>query len=230
MMKRPLIILCLSLALLGSLSLLSTPAKGARQAQMVNTLQPLQMATPDRLAAPPTVYPPTQADLGAQVYYQVCMVCHGDRGQGLTDEWRNVLPPPDNNCWQSRCHAANHPVGGFVFPHQVPAVTGPGFLVSFGNAGALHNFIQFKMPWQAPASLKMDEYWDLTAFLMRLNGYNLGGSVLDVNSAALIDFTGKSTVVKTSAPWQIGVIALALVLLSLGVGFYLRRKKPANRR
>jgi uncharacterized membrane protein (DUF373 family) len=56
----------------------------------------------------------------------------------------------------------------------------------------------------------------------------LGGRGLDVNSAPLIDFTGKSTIVKTSAPWQIEGIALALVLLALAVVFYLRRKKQAD--
>jgi hypothetical protein len=153
------------------------------------------------------------------------MVCHGDRGQGLTDEWRNVLPSPDNNCWRSKCHAANHPVGGFVFPHQVPAVTGPDFLVSFKNAGALHDFIQSKMPWQAPGSLKPDEYWELTAFLIRLNGYKLGVTVLDAQSAAQIDFSGKAVNHKAPAPGQIGLIFVALAFVYFGVVIYFKRKK-----
>ena len=43
--------------------------------------------TLDRLAPPPTVASPTQADVGAQVYWLNCQPCHGDRSQGLTDEW-----------------------------------------------------------------------------------------------------------------------------------------------
>ena len=224
-MKRDLSALFVTLALLIGLSVVLTPVRGDWRPQMIATLQPGQISTPDRLAPPPTVYPPGQADLGAQVYYQVCMVCHGDRGQGLTDEWRNVLPPPDNNCWQSRCHAANHPVGGFVFPHLVPAVTGAGFLVSFGNAGKLHDFIQSKMPWQAPGSLKQDEYWDLTAFLMRLNGYNPGAAVLDAQSAGQIDFTGKAAINKEPAPWQTILIFLALAFVYSGVVIFVKRKK-----
>ena len=224
-MKRDLSALFVTLALLIGLSVVLTPVRGDWRPQMIATLQPGQISTPDRLAPPPTVYPPGQADLGAQVYYQVCMVCHGDRGQGLTDEWRNVLPPPDNNCWQSRCHAANHPVGGFVFPHLVPAVTGAGFLVSFGNAGKLHDFIQTKMPWQAPGSLKQDEYWDLTAFLMRLNGYNPGAAVLDAQSAGQIDFTGKAAINKEPAPWQTILIFLALAFVYSGVVIFVKRKK-----
>ena len=224
-MKRDLSALFVTLALLIGLSVVLTPVRGDWRPQMIATLQPGQISTPDRLAPPPTVYPPGQADLGAQVYYQVCMVCHGDRGQGLTDEWRNVLPPPDNNCWQSRCHAANHPVGGFVFPHLVPAITGAGFLVSFGNAGKLHDFIQTKMPWQAPGSLKQDEYWDLTAFLMRLNGYNPGAAVLDAQSAGQIDFTGKAAINKEPAPWQTILIFLALAFVYSGVVIFVKRKK-----
>ena len=59
------------------------------------------MPSVDRLAPPPTVYPPTQAGDGAQVYYQVCMTCHGHRGQGLTEAWRMSLDPEDQTCWQS---------------------------------------------------------------------------------------------------------------------------------
>jgi hypothetical protein len=227
-MKRCLSALFVILALLIWLGGFLTPVSAGWHPQMIATLatlQPGQISTPDRLAPPPTVFPPGQADLGAQVYYQVCMVCHGDRGQGLTDEWRNVLPPPDNNCWQSRCHAANHPVGGFVFPHQVPAVTGAGFLASFKNAAALHDFIQSKMPWQAPGSLKPDEYWDLTAFLMRLNGANLGAAVLDPKSAAQVDFTAKTAVNQQPAPWQIGLIFVALAIVYFAAVIYIKRKK-----
>ncbi len=195
---------------------------------VVPTLEGEMVSPSDRLAPPPTVFPPTQADQGAQVYYLVCMVCHGDRGQGLTDEWRNVLQPPDNDCWRSKCHAPNHPPGGFVFPHEAPAVTGTGFLQGFGNALNLHNFIQTKMPWQAPGSLKPEEYWQLTAYLMRLNGYNLGSRTLDVDSARAIDFTAKAPQPEGLAGWQIGALIVGGIVI-LGAGYYIwRRVKVKN--
>ena len=126
--------------------------------------------TPDRLAPPPTVYPPTQADEGAQLYYQICMVCHGDRGQGLTDEWRGALDIPDQDCWQSRCHASNHPPDGFVFPKAVPAVVSPGMVARFETGLDLYHFIKTRMPWQAPGSRSDEEYWQLTAYMLRANG------------------------------------------------------------
>lgn len=163
---------------------LAAPATNARAQE--GTPAPGAGPMPDRLAAPPTVYPPSQADLGAQVFYQVCMACHGDRGQGLTDEWRQVLDPPDQNCWQSGCHASNHPPGGFVFPRYVPSVVSPGMVARFETARDLHQFLKEKMPWQAPGSRSEDEYWQLTAFLLRENGIDPGPANLDESRAAAI--------------------------------------------
>ena len=142
--------------------------------------------TSPRLAPPPLPDNPTQADLGAQVYYQVCMVCHGDRGQGLTDEWRGVLDPEDQNCWQSGCHHTRHPEGGFIFPKVVPPVIGPGLLSHYPTALQLHDFVKARMPWQARGTRSDEEYWQLTAFLLRENGIDPGQDTLDRPRAAAI--------------------------------------------
>ena len=190
---------------------------------------PAMPTVQDRLAAPPTVYPPTQADQGAQVYYQVCMVCHGDRGQGLTDEWRNVLDPEDRNCWQSKCHAPNHPPEGFVFQKYIPPVIAPGLLTRFATALDLHDFIQTEMPWQAPGSLSAEQYWQLTAFLLRANGYDPGQQHLDPQRTAQIPLRpyppSPPTLLQRLgelSPWVWGAalfilvgIALALLLIRL---------------
>ncbi len=138
----------------------------------------------ERLAPPPMPEHPTQADRGAYVYYLVCMVCHGDRGQGLTEEWRSVGSPADRNCWQSKCHAANHPPEGFMLPHAVPPVMGNGILDGFGSAEALYLFIRTRMPWQAPGSLREEQYWELTAFLARANGLIPADATLTPANAA----------------------------------------------
>lgn len=169
---------------------------------------------PERLQPPPTVYPPTQADQGAQVYYQVCMVCHGDRGQGLTEDYLSLLDPSDRNCWQSHCHASNHPLEGFEIPRFAPAVIGPGVLEPFRNAVILHDYVQARMPWQAPGSLSKDEYWQLTAFLLRANGYDPGPVPLDEDRAAAISLGAKPTPTPTPAS------PLAGILESAGSGFW----------
>jgi hypothetical protein len=145
---------------------------------------------PQGLDPPPTVYPPTQVSLGAQDYYQICMACHGDKGQGLTDEWREALDLEDQNCWQSRCHAANHPPGGFVFPKAVPAAVGPGVRARFATALDLYNYLKSEMPFQAPGSLSDEQYWQITAFLVSANGVAVGKRPLDAQTAAQISLRG----------------------------------------
>jgi len=143
------------------------------------------MSFPGLFTPPPTVDPPSQADQGAQTYFYICMVCHGDQGQGL-DLWRQKLDPADNNCWQSKCHAPNHMDFGFTFPHEVPAVKGPGLLAMFQTADNLYTFIKGSMPFQNPGSLTDDQYWQLTAFLLRLNGVDPGTQLLDAARAKTI--------------------------------------------
>jgi len=108
---------------------------------------PLLTQREDRLSEPPTPENPSQADLGAHVYYQVCMACHGDLGQGLTDEWREVWGE-DSNCWKSKCHASNHPPQGFIIEKTCcPEVLGPEPLQGFDNALELFTYNSESMPW-----------------------------------------------------------------------------------
>ena len=156
------------------------------------TLTPVVQATPgmasklDRLAPPPTVYPPTQADLGQQTYYLVCMTCHGDRGQGLTNEFRALIGAPDLNCWQSHCHGSDPPPDGFLLPRVVPPVVGDVMRARFATALQLHDFIAAVMPYQAPGSLSKSDYWNLTAYLLRANGVEGYVALLDEQTAARI--------------------------------------------
>jgi cytochrome c len=126
--------------------------------------------TRDRLAAPPTVAAPTQADEGAQLYWLHCQPCHGDEGQGLTDEWRAQYPPEDQYCWNSGCHGKRPNEAAFTLPTAVPAVIGANTLTRFHSLGQLYRFIQATMPYQAPGSLTEEEYLALTAFLSHAHG------------------------------------------------------------
>jgi mono/diheme cytochrome c family protein len=123
----------------------------------------------NRLSPPLMSNPPSQAELGHYVYYMSCMVCHGNQGQGLTPEWRTVLDPADQNCWQSKCHAPNHPPEGFELPRTSPPVMGTGALAAYKTAGDLYEYLHTKMPWPFPGLFKDEEYWQLTAFLADAN-------------------------------------------------------------
>ena len=121
--------------------------------------------TPDRLAAPPTVPSPTQADEGAQLYWLHCQPCHGDQGQGLTDEWRAQYPPEDQNCWNSGCHGVRPYEDGFTLPPHVPAVIGEDSLARFASMGQVYQYMRAAMPFQAAGSLTQAEYLAITAYL-----------------------------------------------------------------
>jgi mono/diheme cytochrome c family protein len=138
----------------------------------------------DRLAAPSLPAEPTQADYGALVYYQVCMACHGDKGQGLTDEWRAIWEE-DSNCWKSKCHGPNHPPWGFEFPKISSPVIGSGSLGRFYTAQDLHQYTIDTMPWWNPGYLKAEEYWQVTAFLLRAHEALPKQVKLDAGNAAI---------------------------------------------
>jgi mono/diheme cytochrome c family protein len=73
----------------------------------------------------PTATPPTQSGHGQDIFYIYCMPCHGDQGQGLTDEFRNrQYPPEDVNCWESGCHGERPYENGFTLPKTVPVLIG----------------------------------------------------------------------------------------------------------
>ena len=146
--------------------------------------------TPDRLAAPPTVSSPTQADEGAQLYWLHCQPCHGDVGQGLSDapddDWRAQYPEEDQFCWNSGCHGPRPYEDGFTLPKQVPAVIGGDSLSKFGTAADVYTYIRAAMPFQAPATLADGEYLAIAAFLSRAHDAWNGDPVTAVSAANII--------------------------------------------
>jgi cytochrome c len=141
-----------------------TALPGLQDTTPVSTLDPFE-----RLAKPTVPVNPSQADRGAQDYWLHCLPCHGDRGQGLTLEFRQTYPPDEVNCWQSGCHGKRPYEYGFTLPRDVPAVIGANSLQKFPNAAALQTYIQVAMPWWKPGSLKEEDVWRITAFLLREN-------------------------------------------------------------
>lgn len=130
-------------------------------------------AQPERLIAPRLPDNPTQLDCGAYQFAQICMACHGDKGQGLTEEWRAAWGREEENCWQSGCHTGANAMTGFDFPRFAPRLIGEGALQRFETAADLHNYISTKMPWHAPGTLEDKTYWQLVAFLAASNGYEV---------------------------------------------------------
>jgi hypothetical protein len=204
--------------------------------------QDTPQATPtiDRLAAPPTVAAPDQADDGAQLYWLWCQPCHGDQGQGLTDEWRAQYPMEDQYCWNNGCHGNVPYEDGFVLPKHVPAVIGEQSLARFRTMSELHTYVSEKMPYEYPGALSEEESLAVVAFMARAHG-KWDGTTLTAEN--IDQFRWQPLPTATPAPpiseeaanptpaagqsWALpGVAALLLAGLLLG-GFLLwQRQRP----
>lgn len=167
------------------------------------------MTDPTQWTRPPAPGP-SQADRGAFAYWMRCMVCHGDRGQGLAS-FRAMYPKGDQNCGSPKCHGGPNPPAGFGFP-DAPAIIGGGTLARFGTAADLYGFVSTRMPFQAPGILTSDEYWDVVAFLLRQNGTLPDGTKVNPTDARSIPVHPTT--------WSPGVLAAAGGTLFIVGGFW----------
>ncbi len=184
--------------------------------------------TVDRLAEPTLPAVPSQADHGAQVYWLSCMPCHGDRGQGLTDEFRAAYPPEEEYCWESGCHGANPYESGFTLPKKIPAVIGDTTLAKFTDAAQLNAYIRATMPFWNPGSLTEEDAWRVTAFILRQNDLWDASTELNASNAAGVKIPraafltpiitpqpAETPAGNGAAPWLIlaGVVILVVLLM-----------------
>ena len=216
--------------------------------QVTLTDQPVMVGTPTEDSWVIVDLPPdaTQLEYGAEVYRLVCKACHGDKGQGLTDDWRAQWNPRDQNCWQSKCHALNHPPDGFYMP-IAPAVVGPP-LVMFETALELYNYNSNYMPWHDKGSLTDKENWSVTAYLLKINNVD-PGTDLNAQTAGLIRL--RKTNVNTPlpriestlelpqshlvpeedtqryTPYWVFALLIAIVLLLLGLVYIINRRSDS---
>lgn len=189
--------------------------------------------TPDRLAEPTLPALPTQADLGAQVYWLSCLPCHGDRGQGLTDEFRAAYPPEEQYCWERGCHGENPYESGFTLPKTIPAVIGPQALTKFANAAQLNAYVRAAMPFWDPGSLTDEDAWKVTAFLLRQNGLWNGTRELNQSNAAQVIIPGaqvtpastQEDVVRETQSSPVLAVIVFVILVPAALILLLRRGK-----
>jgi mono/diheme cytochrome c family protein len=191
--------------------------------------------TADRLAEPTLPAAPSQADHGAQVYWLSCMPCHGDQGQGLTDEFRATYPPEEEYCWESGCHGANPYESGFTLPKKIPAVIGNTTLAKFTDAAQLHAYIRATMPFWKPGSLTEEESWRVTAFLLRQNDLWNAPTELNDSNAADVKIPRGAFLTPITTPQLAGsqeqagtmiwVILLGVVVLIILLMFILKKSR-----
>ncbi len=207
-----------------ALSVLSGAPAEARQLQPDPTESPAQ-----RLAEPTLPAAPSVADYGAQDYWLSCMACHGDRGQGLTDPFRQLYPPDHQNCWTSGCHGDRPYQGGFTLPESIPPVIGPQALTRFEDAQALSQYVRAAMPWHDPASLSSQEYDRIIVFLLRENDMEMDEELMARDSAGDTGGGSGAQEAVNRTPPGFGhsrsptVVVLALLVLVLLSAFFVSR-------
>ena len=176
----------------------------------------------------PTIYPPSQAGNGAQVYWGMCQDCHGDQGQGLTAEWRAGFAPDYQDCWASGCHGESRPDNSFLIPASgAPGLAGPGALPRFRTAFELGSYIQDAMPLSPSGSITPDQAWELTAYLLSLNNADPPQIQLSGKTGAAIPIHGEVTLPESELPGGL-LLALVLFLAAVGVGSGLTQKYPSK--
>jgi quinol-cytochrome oxidoreductase complex cytochrome b subunit/mono/diheme cytochrome c family protein len=214
----------------GSLSI--PRAKASPQAQGTTTpqLPPTPTFDLSRLDKPlVTGDNSEQLRKGSIIYWGVCLTCHGDRGQGMTTEWRDAYGD-DQNCWQSGCHGSDHPTPGFIIPTDlvIPPVAGPGKLARFKNAQELHDFILASMPWWNPGDLTDEEAWQVSAYILRLHKVMPTEFELkDTNASAIttlyaVPQPGNDRAAVLSLTGILGLAAIGLLIQDIG------RTKPGK--
>jgi hypothetical protein len=173
---------------------------------------------------------PTQLELGASIYFYHCMPCHGERGQGLTDEFRQQWVPDHQNCWASGCHSGRAEDEGFPIPRDVPGLL---TLDSFAEPEQLFTYLKVSHPPQNPGCLADSEYWSVTAHLLYISGrasadIHLGPTVSIQQQAGLPDdnqtqsqevTSGKpdsNSITKQllSSPWMVIAALTTIILLA----------------
>ena len=131
---------------------------------------PSPTPTYDPLVEPLLPPNPTEFELGQNLYWHWCMPCHGDRGQGLTDEFRGIWEDDHQNCWGRGCHAGHEGDMGFPIPTIVPALSDDSHLAQFPSMQGLADYLQATHPPQSPGILTAEEYHAIALFVFSMIG------------------------------------------------------------
>ena len=121
-----------------------------------------------------------QVARGADVYDRNCAVCHGDSALGFA-EARLAFPQDHRAC--TRCHKPNNPQvmsleqvveegrDHNLFPvGDPPPLRGGDALAALQDPVALFHYTRAAMPRYRPGTMTDQEYLDVTAFLLAVNG------------------------------------------------------------
>ena len=124
--------------------------------------------TNDPFTQPELPRDPTDLEMGRYLYWRHCMPCHGDVGQGLTDDFRSLWED-HQNCWERGCHGGKSDDEGFPIPATIPAIVTGDHLSQFRSEEELFEFLKATHPPQYPGFLEDKEYHDIAVVLLNMN-------------------------------------------------------------
>jgi hypothetical protein len=177
--------------------------------------------TYDPLIEPILPENPTELELGTNLYWHWCMPCHGDVGQGLTDEFRGIWESDHQNCWGRGCHAGHSGDMGFPIPTVVPAIVIKDKLAQFPSLQALTDYLNATHPPQHPGILEAQEYHAIASYVFTMNERTLEEATPTATPSPLPSPTASLVPAKqpssTSDAGPASLLVIGLVLL-LGGG------------
>lgn len=142
---------------------------GSHSSTVSAQVAPTPTPTYDPLAEPFLPENPSEYELGRNWYWLHCMPCHGDKGQGLTDEWRAAWVPDHQDCWGRGCHAGERIEDSFTIPTVVPPVTSSSKLARFSSIQVLYEYLKATHPPQYPGHLDDEQYHAIALFVFSMN-------------------------------------------------------------
>lgn len=131
---------------------------------------------------------------GAEVYDLVCSNCHGNTGLGIEEGRAEFLPE------HQRCEKCHRPFNASTLANveiseknsfnigTPPALRNHGMLSKFGSAAGLYAYLSAAMPRHDPGVLSEQDYLDITAFLLVLNGALPKDTILTKENSPNITF------------------------------------------
>ncbi len=185
---------------------------------------PTATPTYDPFAQPPLPENPSQLEQGRYLFWRYCMPCHGDVGQGLTDDFRLLWEPSHQNCWEAGCHSGKYSYDSFPVATYVPPNVRPGLLDKY-TPDSLFEYLRATHPPEDPGLLTDEEYRAVIAILYHMNDVplpeqdataTLAPSATSTPPASFTSTSSETPSVEADSPFGLWpVIGLALILTFL---------------
>ncbi len=128
--------------------------------------------------------PPGQgtAKEGAELYAKQCAVCHGKTGEGAVAD-KLVMGSPGNPHQGTYTDQDRHPIGFWAYSTTV------------------WDYINRAMPANKGGTLKPDEVYALTAYLLYMNGIIKESDVMDAQSLPKVQMPNRENFVPAKPVW-----------------------------